>query len=128
MSGIGIALAGARNRPTSTPDPDDGPLTLTFRWNGAVPLNVSSVSGETGYPNYFYALREGGVQPTTGGPTITYNPSGKFSLFPFGSQIGVAWNGMAINETQMLTVRYDVTDAAGTTRSISDSTVIKRIA
>lgn len=127
MSGIGIALAGARNRTAATPDPDDGPLSLTFRWNGAVPLNVSGTSGQTSYPNYFYASVTGGIEPLNLQVAITYSPSSKFSLFPLGTQIGVAWNGMAINESQMLEVTYYATDATGTRITASDAAVLKRV-
>jgi hypothetical protein len=127
VSGINIAVAGAGTASGTIPDPDSGPLELTFYWNGATPLNVSGVSGQTGFPNFFYTSITGGVEPFKLGVSITNNPSGKFSLFTLGSQIGIAWNNMSVNESQIITVKYDITDSAGTSRSSSASAAIKRI-
>lgn len=122
MSGIGIAVAGGKS--TSVPPPPE--FELQFSWNGTVPVNVTSASGTTNVPNYFLRVISGGTPPYTTSFTVTYNPSGKLTLFALGSQTGVAWNGMTINEAEGISVRCDAADSAGNSRSASDSCIIRR--
>jgi len=121
-------IAAAASAPTVNPPPPPDPLFLNFNWAGPTPYNGAGASGTTsGFGNYFAHLTGGGSPPLVEGFTITYNPSGKLYLFAAGSNLGVGWSGMAINESQGITVQYTVTDNVGDSVTKSDSAVIKRV-
>jgi hypothetical protein len=126
MSGIICALAGIKPAGGGAPPYVD--LYLNFNWPGAVPYNATGASGTVGgFGNYFAHNTGGGTPPYTQGWTVTYNPSGKLSIVTAGANLGVAWTGMAINESQAITLQYSVTDSAGDNITKSDSTIIKRV-
>jgi hypothetical protein len=125
--GMGAASGATVGADPGPPPP--GPLTLNFAWQGSAPFyNAAGASGVTsGFGQWFAHNVTGGRTPYTETETITDNPSGKLGLTGAGGNEAVTWSGMALNEVEYITVKYEVTDAGGEYLAKTDSAVIKRV-